>query len=191
MSSHTSPRISEALKQDRRDIEDCYESVLRADSQDNRERWANQFAWEAVRLLVGEEIVLYPAFEKYLPNGKAVADKDRNEHQMVKNDLYKFEHMEPSDKDFIPILNRIMSELNHHMTSEQEIQLPQIESVISAEESVNLAKRLSRTKHFVPTHSHPSAPNEPPFETAVALLTAPIDKIRDMFMKFPEEPITT
>lgn len=35
--------------------------------------------------------------------------------------------------------------------------------------------------------SHPSAPNEPPFETLVGLLAAPIDKIKDWFVSFPTE----
>lgn len=41
---------------------------------------------------------------------------------------------------------------------------------------------------FVPTRSHPSAPDRPPFETAMGLLAAPIDRLMDMFRKFPDEP---
>ena len=32
---------------------------------------------------------------------------------------------------------------------------------------------------------HPSAPDKPPFETIVGLMSAPIDKVMDMFAKFP------
>ena len=46
---------------------------------------------------------------------------------------------------------------------------------------------FTRTKHFIPTRSNPSAPDKPPFETAVGMLTAPIDKLRDAFAKFPVE----
>lgn len=35
--------------------------------------------------------------------------------------------------------------------------------------------------------SHPSVPNQPPFETLIGLLAAPIDKIKDWFAKFPTE----
>ena len=35
--------------------------------------------------------------------------------------------------------------------------------------------------------AHPCAPNKPPFETLVGLLSAPIDKLKDMFAKFPTE----
>ena len=32
---------------------------------------------------------------------------------------------------------------------------------------------------------HPSAPDQPPFETAVGFLQAPIDKLLDAFKDFP------
>ena len=35
--------------------------------------------------------------------------------------------------------------------------------------------------------AHPGAPDKPPFETIVGLLTAPIDKLRDMFETFPSD----
>ena len=39
---------------------------------------------------------------------------------------------------------------------------------------------------FVPSRSHPSAPSKPPFETAVGLLTAPIDHLADLFRSWPD-----
>jgi hypothetical protein len=53
-----------------------------------------------------------------------------------------------------------------------------------------MALRLTtcnRTKKFVPTHSHPNAPDKPPFETVVGLMTAPLDKLQDVFKKFPKD----
>jgi len=37
------------------------------------------------------------------------------------------------------------------------------------------------------TRSHPSAPDKPPFETVLGLMTAPLDKLGDMLRKFPKE----
>jgi hypothetical protein len=34
---------------------------------------------------------------------------------------------------------------------------------------------------------HPSASNKPPYETVVGFLVMPIDKVKDMFFKFPTE----
>lgn len=35
--------------------------------------------------------------------------------------------------------------------------------------------------------AHPGAPDKPPFETVAGLLAAPLDKLRDVFSKFPTE----
>jgi hypothetical protein len=53
-----------------------------------------------------------------------------------------------------------------------------------------MAKSFGRTKAFVPSRSHPSAGEKPPFETAMGLLAAPIDHIADLFRKFPNETIS-
>ena len=81
-----------------------------------------------------------------------------------------------------------MSELSHHILEEEEGDLPALEEALAdagTEESSQLAKSFGRTKMFVPTRSHPSAPARPPFETVAGLMAAPLDKLGDMFRKFP------
>lgn len=58
---------------------------------------------------------------------------------------------------------------------------------MSRGELVEAGKKFERTKMFAPTRAHPSAPNKPPFETVVGLITAPLDKLRDVFRTFPED----
>lgn len=62
-----------------------------------------------------------------------------------------------------------------------------MEQVLEESESQDLAMSFARTKHFVPTHSHPDAPNKPPYETVAGMLSTPMDKMKDMFRKFPKE----
>lgn len=81
--------ISEAIKQDHRELEDAYNKILGTSDFDEKRRWQNQFTWELARHSIGEELVVYPAFEKNLSDGKAMADKDRKEHLTVCfTDLY-------------------------------------------------------------------------------------------------------
>lgn len=61
-----------------------------------------------------------------------------------------------------------------------------LEQALSKEDSENMHKSFQRSKMFAPTRSHPSAPDKPPFENVAGLLAAPIDKLRDMFSKFPD-----
>lgn len=77
-------RISEAIKNDHREIESYYDRIINAKDDDEKTRYQNQFTWELARHAHGEELVVYPAFEKKLSNGKSMADKDRDEHQVVR-----------------------------------------------------------------------------------------------------------
>jgi hemerythrin superfamily protein len=76
--------ISDAIIKDHREIEQYYNEVVNSGDQDYQQRYGNQFTWELARHSVGEELVVYPAFEKYMgPEGKKIADSDRNEHHKV------------------------------------------------------------------------------------------------------------
>ena len=83
-----------------------------------------------------------------------------------------------------------MKDLTVYIREEENDDLPALETAIQTAESESLAKSFGRTKAFVPSRSHPSAPDKPPFETAVGLLTAPIDHLADLFRKFPDKTIS-
>jgi hypothetical protein len=87
----------------------------------------------------------------------------------------------------VPTLQSLWADLERHIKEEEEDDLPRLEEAYYASGSDELAASFQRTKKFVPTRSHPSAPDHPPFETAVGLMTAPIDKLADMFRKFPKD----
>ena len=183
-------RISDTIKSDHREIEKWYDHIINAKDDDERTRYQNQFTWELARHSHGEELVVYPAFEKNVTNGKAMADKDREEHQVVKEKLKKFQNLKASDPEFLPTIKDLMKDLSQHIKEEEENDLPTLESAITAQESESMSKSFGLTKAFVPSRSHPSAPNKPPFETAIGLLTAPIDHVADIFRKFPGNTVS-
>jgi hypothetical protein len=108
----------------------------------------------------------------------------------VKEQLKKFQNLKAGSSEFTPTIKSLMADLSQHIKEEEEQDLPALEQELSAEESESLSKSFGRTKAFVPSRSHPSAPNKPPFETAVGLLAAPIDHLADLFRKFPDETIS-
>jgi len=179
--------ISEPVKNDHRELEEYYHKILDAKDEDEKTRWANQFVWELARHSVGEELVMYPRIREAVEGGDAIVEKDLKEHQEVKEQLFKFQSLNARDRSFEPLLRTIWTDLSKHIKEEEEHDLVQLEKALTPEESVELAKSFQRTKKFVPTRSHPSAPNQPPFETVVGLLTAPIDKLRDLFARFPKD----
>jgi len=180
--------VSDRIIHDHEELKDYYGKIKNAGDEDSKVRWRNQFVWELARHSLGEELVVYPAMEKHLgAQGKKLADKDRAEHQEVKNILYEIQKMDVGKIEFDTKLDQLMKSLSQHIKEEERDDLPALEKAIGPDKSESMGKSFNRTKLFVPTHSHPSAPNKPPFETVVGLMTAPMDHILDLFSKFPNE----
>ena len=75
--------IIDTIKADHREIESYYNQILQASNADEQTRYQNQFTWELARHSIAEELVVYPAMERYITGGDKMADKDRQEHQKV------------------------------------------------------------------------------------------------------------
>ncbi|KAK6338464.1 hypothetical protein TWF730_002527 [Orbilia blumenaviensis] len=178
--------LSDAIIRDHSELNEYYERIMGTDDLDTQTRYQNLFTWELARHSIGEELVVYPAFEKHLgPEGKEMADKDREDHQRVKDMLYKFQSMKAQDPEFLKTLQELFKDLKQHIKNEEQKDLPALERQLDSDSSDSYARSFERTKLFVPTRSHPSAPDKPPFETVAGLLAAPIDKLMDLFRKFP------
>ncbi|KAG8897359.1 hypothetical protein FRB99_008208 [Tulasnella sp. 403] len=186
--SGTTPTISDAIIQDHRELEEYYQNYKRASTDKEKQQWAAQFRWELARHSVGEELVLYPVMGKYLgEEGEKLAATDRADHAEAKEMLYKLERTSITDPEFPSLFDKLMEDLREHMKSEEEQDLVKMERALPPDESTQMAKSFQRTKMFVPTRSHPSAPDKGGlFETAAGLAAAPIDKLKDMFTSFPQ-----
>jgi hypothetical protein len=84
-----------------------------------------------------------------------------------------------------------MTDLHTHIEHEKNHDMPRLESVLPYGESEKIALAFARTKKFVPTKSHPSAPTSSLLAEGLAgLLAAPFDKLRDLLSSFPDEGAT-
>ncbi|KAH6909749.1 HHE domain-containing protein [Coprinopsis sp. MPI-PUGE-AT-0042] len=185
--SLSSNPLFHAVAEDHQEMYGYYESYQKASLED-KQQWANQLIWEIARHAVGEEIVVYPLMEKHLgQQGLDLTNKDRADHQKAKENLYKLESMQAGTSDYNTLLGEVMTELRTHNDSEEKEDLPLLIPKIGQEGSQEAAASFKRTKKFAPTHPHPGAPNKPPFETIVGMMTTPIDKLRDLFMTWPSE----
>jgi hemerythrin superfamily protein len=76
--------VSAAITKDHQELVESEKNTVNPKDNDEAGRWQNQFTWELAQHSIAEELVVYPAFEKNLGDkGKVMADKDRNEHQIV------------------------------------------------------------------------------------------------------------
>jgi hypothetical protein len=113
-------------------------------------------------------------------------------YSQVKEMLKEFQKMKPKEQDYVPKLKELWTVLSQHINEEEKQDLPALETALQSVpgESESMANSFGRTKAFVPSRSHPSAGEHPPFETAMGLLAAPIDHIADIFRKFPDQTIS-
>lgn len=100
--------------------------------------------------------------------------------------------MSASDPNYVPKLQELWKSLEEHIEEEERDDMPALEEKLRSieGETESMAKSFGRTKAFVPSRSHPSAGEHPPFETVMGLLTAPIDHVADIFRKFPDQTIS-
>ena len=79
-----SPKTSDLIIHDHSELSDYYNQIKNAKDEETKVKWQNQFTWELARHSIAEELVVYPAMEKYLGDkGKEMAEKDRKEHRGV------------------------------------------------------------------------------------------------------------
>ncbi|KAF9559166.1 hypothetical protein CPC08DRAFT_709063 [Agrocybe pediades] len=187
--NHVGGPLLNAIATDHQEIYNFYdEYVKNAGNADAQDRWAHQLQWEIARHSIGEELVVYPLFEKHLgEEGKRMAEEDRREHQTVKDLLYKLEKLKVGTPEHASTTKAIIDHLKPHADSEEQHDLPALQKAIGNDAAAQAAKSFERTKKFVPTRSHPSAPARPPFETLAGLMAAPMDKLKDAFSKFPDD----
>ena len=108
--------ITKAITEDHRELEEYYNTIINATDADTQTRYQNQFTWELARHSVGEELVVYPAMEKYMgADGKAKADHDRQEHHKVRV---------PSLPRFVSCLQRLLR-MSSGQRAAQEVSEPE------------------------------------------------------------------
>ncbi|KAL8887063.1 MAG: hypothetical protein Q9215_005323 [Flavoplaca cf. flavocitrina] len=188
MSPPQPPTISEAISGDHKSLDEYADRIRSSTSLEDKTKWRNQLTWALARHAISEELTMYPAMEKHLgEEGVLLTNTDREQHQAVKEDLYKLQSLSPSSSEFLPLLDRLMTDLHEHIKHESEEDMPRLEGKLSREESQGLARSFERTKMITPTRSHPSAPNRPYFENFAAMLAAPIDRFKDLVSAFPDK----
>jgi hypothetical protein len=101
--------------------------------------------------------------------------------------LYVFQDLGSSDPRFFPTITMLMEGLARHMRDEEANDLVILEETLTFDESEGLGESLDRTKMFVPSRSHPYDLDNLRFETVADLITAPLDRLQDLFRKWPEE----
>lgn len=190
MLSSTQKPIDELIIADHNSFRELYDRFKRNQANyQERQNIANELIREIAIHSISEEVTLYPALEKIAISGKVLADHLRAEHQIVKEGLYELDKMSVKDVGYNEKLEKVMQELEHHMREEEEEDLRELASKVSEGDLKKLGRKFDGAKKVVPTRPHPSAPVQPSLEVLAGVLTAPIDKMRDMARSFAHRQV--
>ncbi len=134
---------------------------------------------ELVRHAVAEEMYVYPAMKKYLPDGEKAVEHDIEEHKELEETMKRLEDVDVSTPQFDEALRRLETVLADHVQDEESEQFPQLRQRIPAEELVELAGKVETAKKLAPTRPHPAAPNNELFHKLVGPGVGLVDRLRD------------
>ncbi|MGK5683196.1 hemerythrin domain-containing protein [Actinoplanes sp. URMC 104] len=134
---------------------------------------------ELVRHAVAEEMYVYPAMKKYLPDGEKAVEHDVEEHKELEEAMKRLEDVDVSSPEFDEALRKLETILADHVQDEENDQFPELRRVIPREELVELAGKVETAKKLAPTRPHPSAPNNELFHKLVGPGVGLVDRLRD------------
>ncbi|HKS52241.1 MAG TPA: hemerythrin domain-containing protein [Pseudonocardiaceae bacterium] len=182
MTASTTPTdVIMFLTEQHREVDDIFAQLEDMDgaTDEKVQRLAEQVVTSLVKHSVAEEIYLYPAVRKALPDGDDVADHELHEHDEAEQTMKKLEGLTPEQAEFWPTLHQLIGEIRHHVGEEENNLFPKLRAACSEQELQELGRKVQRAEKFAPTRPHPSAPAEGAALGALAPGAGLVDRIRD------------
>ncbi|KAF4409114.1 MULTISPECIES: hemerythrin domain-containing protein [Streptomyces] len=172
--------VIDELTIDHREFEEMFERIEALPVGDERRKTlADQVIVELVRHSVAEEMHLYPAVRRLLPNGGSVADKELGDHATAERVMKRLEHRDADDPEFDRLIAELTREIRGHVRDEEHNLFRRLRQAASAEELRELGDKVRHAKKRAPTHPHPHAPLRPPYNRVVAPGAGLVDRVRD------------
>jgi hemerythrin superfamily protein len=179
----TTPDVVEILTTDHRDVTALIGEIWSVRDPMVRRDLTDTAISELVRHAVAEEMYVYPAMRKYLPEGDKAVEHDVEEHKELERAMKELEGLEVSSAEFDETLRRLESILADHVQDEESEQFPELRRRIPHDELVQLAGKVETAKKLAPTRPHPSAPNNELFHKLAGPGVGFVDRLRDILTK--------
>ncbi len=171
--------VIELLTEDHQDMLDLIGQIQQATTVEERRDTADAVIAEIMRHSVAEEMYVYPAMEKYLPNGAEEVEHDKQEHDELVDVMKKLEAVDAESEEFMSLVKELESQLRHHVEDEEQDQFPGLRKHIPADERKELGKKVAQAKSMAPTRPHPNAPHSELFHKTVGAGVGMVDRLRD------------
>lgn len=170
--------VVDILTTDHEEVLQLVGEIAAADPADRRDMIDTVIA-ELMRHSVAEEMYVYPAMRKHLPDGDAAVEHDVKEHQELEKAMKALEGVDTAEPAFLDGLSHLEAILRDHVDDEEKDQFPQLRATIPREELVEIGKKVETAKKVAPTRPHPAAPHSALFHKALGPGVGLVDRLRD------------
>lgn len=175
----TSKDVIDVLTSDHRDVTALIGEIWTIKDPMIRRDLTDTAISELVRHAVAEEMYVYPAMRKHLPDGDKAVEHDVEEHKELEQAMKKLEALDVTGTEFDEALRSLETILADHIQDEESEQFPELRRRIPEDELVELAGKVETAKKVAPTRPHPGAPNSELFHKLVGPGVGLVDRLRD------------
>lgn len=175
----TGQDVVDILTADHREMIELLARIKDAPVPAERRDLADTVIAEVMRHAVAEEMYVYPAVEKHVPNGAEEVKHDKEEHDEIVQIMKSMEDVDASDPAFMGLVQKLEERLRHHANDEETDQFPQLRAHIPADELIDLGEKVERAKKLAPTRPHPHAPHSELFHKTIGAGVGMVDRLRD------------
>lgn len=171
--------VVDVLTNDHREVEGLIVQIWAASDPGRRRELADVMISELVRHAVAEELFVYPAMRRYLPDGDAAVEHDTREHEDLERTMKSLEGVDASEPRFEELVRHLEETLRDHVADEEGEHFPQLRALIPHDDLVQMAERVQAAKAVAPTRPHPSTPNDPVAHALLGPGVGLVDRLRD------------
>lgn len=171
--------VVDILTTDHQEMIDLLSQIEQTADPGQRRDLADTVIAEVMRHAVAEEMLVYPAVEEHVPNGKEEVEHDKKEHEEIVRLMKRLEDVDSADPMFMELVRELEGQLRHHAKDEESEQFPQLRAHIPGDKLVELGEKVQNAKKVAPTRPHPSAPHSELFHKTVGPGVGMVDRLRD------------
>ena len=171
--------VVDVLTSDHREVTDLLGQISTTSDAERRRDMADTVISELVRHSVAEEMFVYPAMRKHLPNGEEAVEHDTSEHKELERTMKELEGVDATEARFDELIAQLGRILSDHVQDEESQQFPQLRARVPREDLVKMAGQVEAAKKIAPTRPHPNAPNDKLFHMMVGPGVGLVDRLRD------------
>lgn len=127
-----------------------------------------------------ERQLLYPLVKEKIPTiGGQLAERSLDEHEDQARLLADIEAADGSEQG--RLLAELLRTVTEHVSEEEHQVFPNLRTVSTHSELLELGERLEDAKAKAPTHPHPHTPRSSGGAKAAGMIASATDKVRDSF----------